>query len=133
MKCVANLMLVLALCTCAADGLASENNTVPPRAEEKMRPTAPVQVGGLLGERLDLWRQHRLWRVGRDPMDRTGRCTFAAPPPAFGASPGQGPSLPDQRRSRDHSRSLLLGRNLWRRRENDVPNSSPRLNVAVPP
>ncbi len=54
MKCVASLILLLALCTWAANSLASEDKTVLPRAEEKVRPIEPVQIGGLLGERLDL-------------------------------------------------------------------------------
>ena len=84
MRRIATFVLLLTSCVWTANGLASENRIVQPRAEEKVRPIARVQVGGMFGERLDLWRRHRLWRVGRDPFLLDG---FQSPP---GEHPWQG-------------------------------------------
>lgn len=53
-------------------------------AAEAVQPVAPRQVGGILGERLSLWRSVRLWRVGSDPFLLSG---FVARP---GKHPWQG-------------------------------------------
>jgi len=51
---------------------------------DAIHPTVPDRVGGILGERLDLWRRVRLWRVVNDPFLLDG---FTNPP---GRHPWQG-------------------------------------------
>ncbi|MBN2314183.1 MAG: glycoside hydrolase family 127 protein [Sedimentisphaerales bacterium] len=63
---------------------AAEYRGVAPIVVDAVRPLAAGPVEGLLGERLDLWREHRLWRVGRDPFLLDG---FKSPP---GKHPWQG-------------------------------------------
>lgn len=51
---------------------------------DALQAIVPSEVGGVLGERLDLWRRVRLWRVARDPFLLDG---FVRPP---GTHPWQG-------------------------------------------
>jgi DUF1680 family protein len=51
---------------------------------DMIQPATPREVGGILGERLFLWRGVRLWRVGGDPFLLSG---FIQPP---GTHPWQG-------------------------------------------
>ena len=44
------------------------NRTPQPIHQQAWTPIADVRAGGILGERLQLWREHRLWRVGNDPF-----------------------------------------------------------------
>ena len=71
---------------CASSGVfaVSEDKSVLPEVTDAARPIAPGQITGVLGDRLDLWREHRLWRVGRDPFLLDG---FRSPP---GKHPWQG-------------------------------------------
>src|SRR5215207_4374828 len=67
---------------------------IPVRADQKLpvaakvgdaiHPNVPDRVGGILGERLNLWRSIRLWRVVNDPFLLDG---FTHPP---GKHPWQG-------------------------------------------
>ena len=52
--------------------------------KEAWQPRAAKEVGGVLGERLGLWREHRLWRVINEPFVLEG---FESPP---GKHPWQG-------------------------------------------
>jgi len=72
------------LCTVTAGAPAEEYQRAAPVVADVVRPAAGEQIGGLLGERLALWREHRLWRVGRDPFLLDG---FQSPP---GRHPWQG-------------------------------------------
>jgi uncharacterized protein len=54
------------------------------KVADALRPAVPERVGGILGERLDLWRRVRLWRVVNDPFLLDG---FTHPP---GTHPWQG-------------------------------------------
>jgi DUF1680 family protein len=54
------------------------------KVRDAIEPVVPVQVGGILGERLELWRRVRLWRVLNDPFLLGG---FKNPP---GTHPWQG-------------------------------------------
>ena len=65
-------------------GTASELPIVVPRVKDVVQPAAPSRIGGILGRRLDLWRRHRLERVGSDPFLLEG---FRSPP---GKHPWQG-------------------------------------------
>lgn len=68
-------------------GLSAAIAANPPAAnivENTLRPAVPTRVGGILGERLDLWRRVRLWRVANDPFLLEG---FTHPP---GKHPWQG-------------------------------------------
>ena len=56
----------------------------PVRITDQAVPLPPESIGGLLGDRLQLWRQHRLERVGTDPFLLEG---FQSPP---GSHPWQG-------------------------------------------
>jgi len=65
-------------------GTAGERSVVAPCVKDVVRPVPPSRIGGILGRRLDLWRQHRLRRVGKDPFLLDG---FRTPP---GKHPWQG-------------------------------------------
>ncbi len=64
--------------------LMSEHTRAASPVADSVRPIPAGQIGGVLGERLGLWRTHRLWRVGRDPFLLDG---FKSPP---GKHPWQG-------------------------------------------
>ncbi len=55
-----------------------------PAVKNDVEPVVPASVGGIFGERLDLWRRIRLWRVVNDPFLLEG---FTHPP---GKHPWQG-------------------------------------------
>ena len=63
---------------------ADQKSPVTPKVADALQPTVPDRVGGILGERLDAWRQVRLWRVVNDPFLLDG---FLHPP---GKHPWQG-------------------------------------------
>ncbi len=67
-----------------AEGHGAPRPAAAPRVTDEVCPTVPTRVGGILGERLNLWRQVRLWRVVNDPFFLDG---FAHRP---GTHPWQG-------------------------------------------
>jgi hypothetical protein len=71
-----------------------------PKVKEAWQPLASGEVGGLLGERLELWRTKRLWKVAADPQ-------FLAP---FEGGPGS------------HNWKSLVG---GRAGQGESPGSSP--------
>jgi len=69
-------MLRICLClllTLSASGAAR----VQPKVKDAWQPQAAKEVGGVLGERLELWREHQLWRKINDPFLLEG---FESPP-----------------------------------------------------
>ena len=75
---------LVAVAVTGSVGTASELPIVVPRVKDVVQPAAPSRIGGILGRRLDLWRRHRLERVGKDPFLLEG---FRSPP---GKHPWQG-------------------------------------------
>lgn len=77
---------MLAFAASAGFGAAKPPSSAPTTlvAGNQVHPSIPSSVGGILGQRLDLWRRVRLWRVARDPFLLDG---FIKPP---GRHPWQG-------------------------------------------
>ncbi len=70
-----SILLPLLLCGYAAgagDDSPAFRPPLRPKVEDAWRPVPAAQAGGLLGERLKAWRDHRLWRVGEDPYLLSG-------------------------------------------------------------
>ena len=67
------------VCLLAAAGMFGGCGTSLPEPVSKKAwtPLPEAQVTGALGERLGLWRQHRLWRIANDPFILEG---FESPP-----------------------------------------------------
>jgi len=78
------LVIATSLFACAAARCAVAVDLPAVKVRDAIEPVVPVQVGGILGERLDLWRRVRLWRVLNDPFLLGG---FKNPP---GMHPWQG-------------------------------------------
>ncbi|MHC4403986.1 MAG: beta-L-arabinofuranosidase domain-containing protein [Planctomycetota bacterium] len=78
----ATFVLVTALIS--GVGAAGKRPVAAPRAVDVARPVRAFGIGGILGQRLEIWRRHRLKRVGRDPFLLDG---FRSPP---GRHPWQG-------------------------------------------
>jgi len=55
------------VCLCLLLSLSVSRAALPPRIKDAWRPQRTLEVGGILGERLKLWRERRLWRVAADP------------------------------------------------------------------
>jgi len=75
---------VIVMAVISGVGAAGKRPVAAPRARDVVRPVRATNIGSILGQRLDLWRQHRLRRVGRDPFLVDG---FRSPP---GKHPWQG-------------------------------------------
>lgn len=69
------IVVYLALVGCA--GVALGRGAAVPAVPDQLEAMAAPAVGGLLGERIELWRTHRLGRVGEDPFLLQG---FEKPP-----------------------------------------------------
>jgi hypothetical protein len=71
----ATFVLVTALIS--GVGTSDKGPVAAPRAVDVARPVKTFDIGGTLGKRLEIWREHRLKRVGRDPFLLDG---FRSPP-----------------------------------------------------
>jgi len=84
MREIAIVVCLVALVVTSGIGTAGEPPIVAPRVKDVVQPVLPSRIKGILGQRLDLWRQHRLTLVGKDPFLLDG---FRSPP---GKHPWQG-------------------------------------------
>ncbi len=83
-KTLALLICIVGWCPTQIAAQADQKLPVAPKVADAIHPVVPDRVGGILGERLELWRRVRLWRVAGDPFLLDG---FTHPP---GTHPWQG-------------------------------------------